>query len=220
MAIQGVDVSRYQGNVNWNKAKLAGAERAYIRMTVGNYYADPLFTQNYNGAKAAGLKVSAYHVVTPEHSYNSQMTWILNTLAGRNLDLALALDCELDRGQTKQTIYSCIKKLVRESGNNFAKTIIYTRKSWWDVFVGKENFGCDLWVANYGVSEPLLPAAWDKWVGWQYSADGNGLGYKYGAESNSIDLNWWAADAPPPVTPPDLTDKEKLDILWQMHQPK
>ena len=64
----GIDVSRYQGNINWGRVAAAGKQFAIVRVGSGNsggLYVDPYFLQNVNGAKAAGLRVGPTTIPTP-----------------------------------------------------------------------------------------------------------------------------------------------------------
>ncbi|TIQ02124.1 MAG: muramidase, partial [Mesorhizobium sp.] len=61
LAVHGVDVSRWQGNVNWGKLRAQGANFAYIKATDGGDHLDPMFRKNWRNADAAGLKRGAYH---------------------------------------------------------------------------------------------------------------------------------------------------------------
>ena len=61
---QGIDVSSYQGNINFASVKNAGIDVVYIKSSEGQSYIDPYFEQNYQNAKANGLKVGFYHYVT------------------------------------------------------------------------------------------------------------------------------------------------------------
>ena len=66
----GIDVSRYQGNINWGRVAAAGKQFAIVRVGSGNsggLYVDPYFLQNVNGAKAAGLRVGAYYYTVRPH---------------------------------------------------------------------------------------------------------------------------------------------------------
>lgn len=61
----GIDVSTYQGEINWKRVVAAGYRFASIRATLGNDRTDSRFYANWKGARDAGLLVSAYHVVKP-----------------------------------------------------------------------------------------------------------------------------------------------------------
>ena len=58
---QGIDVSRYQGNIDWAKVKASGMTFVFIKATEGQTYTDPNFQKNVSGALAAGMLVGTYH---------------------------------------------------------------------------------------------------------------------------------------------------------------
>ncbi|WP_266096794.1 GH25 family lysozyme, partial [Acinetobacter baumannii] len=61
LAVHGVDVSRWQGEIDWVKLRSQGANFAYIKATDGGDHLDPMFVRNWHAAEAAGLKRGAYH---------------------------------------------------------------------------------------------------------------------------------------------------------------
>jgi hypothetical protein len=70
--------------------------------------------------------------------------------------------------------------------------MIYTGAWWWDgnVMPADKWSSYPLHVANYtSAAQPYMPRDWDEWDVWQWSADGNGKGHEYGADSHDIDLN-------------------------------
>lgn len=201
----GIDVSRHQGKMDWQKCAAAGVSFAAIRATVGNYYTDPRFTENWQGAKDAGLLVTAYHVVTPEISVDAQMARFESVCDDYFPDLPFVLDCELSREQSlaaiTKVIQGCAQNFIDIRGDN---PIIYTRQNWWNnnvlPLVSWQKY--PLWVANYTTAfTPALPRDWDEWYLWQHTSKGDG--HKYGAESKSIDLNRMAVPLPeyPPPEP-------------------
>src|SRR5437867_1330928 len=62
--LRGIDVSHYQGAINWDDVASGGISFAYIKATEGTNFVDPLFAQNWAGAEAAGLRRGAYHFFT------------------------------------------------------------------------------------------------------------------------------------------------------------
>ncbi|MEA3342216.1 MAG: GH25 family lysozyme [Chloroflexota bacterium] len=171
----GIDVSRWQGEINWEMVAAAGYRFAVIRATIGNYYTDPRFYENWNGARGAGLLVSAYHVATPEHSAGSQIDRLFDVLGERKADLPLVLDVELSREISPTGITACVRDCVQKvERQDDRKPIIYTAGWFWNHQV-LESPGWsehDLWVAHYGVSAPTLPTGWDEWQFWQHSDKG------------------------------------------------
>jgi lysozyme len=185
----GIDVSRWQGAIRWDRVAAAGYRFAVIRATVGNYYTDYQFYVNWERARDAGLLISAYHVVAPERPADSQMERFFGTLDGRLSDLPLVLDVELSREVSPEnitaSIQACADLVEQEDGR---KPVIYTARWFWDrnVLDGPEWSEYDLWVANYGVDAPSLPCSWDDWTLWQYSDHGQVPGI-----DAATDLNWF-----------------------------
>lgn len=205
----GIDVSRWQGEINWEAVAAAGYRFAVIRATIGNHYTDPRFYENWSGAKDAGLLVSAYHVVKPEHPADSQIERLFDVLDDRKANLPLVLDVELSDGLSPADVTACIRDCLQEvEDGDERKPIIYTARWFWNnqVLESPDWAEYDLWVANYGVSAPALPAGWDAWKFWQYSESGQVPGI-----AAATDLDWFAGSEeellayasaePPPVEP-------------------
>lgn len=230
-----VDISKWQGEVDFEMMKAAGVELVILRLSQGQFETDPTFAANYAGARAAGLKVGAYHVVHPEHTVDNQWWRIISSLGGRALDIPLALDCELDGNQNPSTVTSIIVGLVNVIKAEWGQYApLYTRAIWWNQHtVFHPVFGnCPLWIARYwngthpwsDAPETLRPRDWTDFALWQWSADGNGLGQAYGVSSDDIDLNHGnAADVagllaklngapvnPPPIDPPPGGNEDKM----------
>ena len=98
--ILGIDVSKYQGNVDWAQVKAAGYAFAFVRLGYangdGSIVADPYFERNLTGAAAAGLDVGVYlysYIDSEDHARMAAAR-ALELLAGRALSLPLVLDYE------------------------------------------------------------------------------------------------------------------------------
>lgn len=65
---RGIDVSEWQGNIDYESVKGSGIEVVYIRASEGFNYTDPYYLRNYNGAKQNGLKVGFYHYLTARNT--------------------------------------------------------------------------------------------------------------------------------------------------------
>jgi lysozyme len=187
----GIDVSHYQGEINWHRVAAAGYRFAVIRATIGDYYTDPRFYVNWRDAKAAGLLVSAYHAVRPGRPVDSQIDRFFDALGYRKADLPLVLDIEKDDGCSPAEITACVRDCLRRvEQRDDRKPIIYTAAWFWNpnVLPSPEWSEYDLWVAHYGAPAPMLPAGWDEWKFWQHSETGDVPGIGTGA----TDLDWFA----------------------------
>jgi lysozyme len=188
--VAGIDVSRWQGSINWTKVAAGGYRFVVIRATIGNNYTDPRFQENWHGAQNAGLLVSAYHVVTPQVVPKQQIAYFFEVLGGRRADFPLVLDVEREDKTAPEGITRCVKGcLVDVENGDYRKPIIYTARWFWDrcVLPSPEWRTYDLWVASY-TTTPILPRDWKSWRFWQYSESGA----VPGSGSRATDLNWFA----------------------------
>jgi GH25 family lysozyme M1 (1,4-beta-N-acetylmuramidase)/uncharacterized protein YraI len=185
----GIDVSRYEGEINWALVASAGYRFAVIRATVGDYYTDPRFYINWNGARGAGLLVTAYHVVVATRYADAQTQRFFDVLGDRRSDLPLVLDVERVDNISPAGITACVLKCSQNiHQKDLRKPIIYTAKYYWkdnilSTYDWSQN---DLWVANYRVSTPSLPPGWGTWKFWQYDDKGQVPGIP-----SDTDLDWF-----------------------------
>jgi lysozyme len=77
MPIQGIDVSYWQGDIDWDKVRTAGVSFTYIKATEGGDRVDPKFLENWEGAKRAGIARGAYHFIYWCRPANEQALWFM-----------------------------------------------------------------------------------------------------------------------------------------------
>jgi len=213
--ILGCDVSRHQGNIDFGKMKTAGAKFVVIRCTVGDYYTDDAFVENWKKAKDAGLYVAPYLVVAPATSAaygnryisaDSHFDYFMDAFGDRKPDFPIVLDVELHRNRSRDQISHLLLQLVARFKNDVYdrgwKPIIYTAQSFWDTHVSQDVWWTDgysyLFPARWSTSltSPWSDgyykfAGWNNWTFWQWSADGNYRGKEFGASSRHIDLDYF-----------------------------
>lgn len=171
----GIDVSEWQGEINWEEVSSSGIKIVYIRASEGNNYQDPDALRNYNGAKENGIKVGFYHYLTAtnEREAVEQARFFVSIIKGLNVDCRLAMDFESFDGlgleEINQISLTFLQEVERLSGKG---VIIYS-----DAYNASRTFSEELatkypiWVANYGVEEPEN-GNWSVWDGFQYSDEG------------------------------------------------
>ena len=174
--IRGFDVSSYNGVIDWGAVE--EAEMDFVMLRTGEGQApdvDTQFETNYEGAKAAGLKVGASHVCcvrTPEAAVK-EAEYCLEILDGRKLDYPLAYDIEkpgcFANGKNNTTaIAKAFCEVIREAGYT---PMIYSSSSYLkDYFDWPQLSGYKVWAAYHGKSKPKLPTAVDIW---QYTEEGS-----------------------------------------------
>ena len=150
-----VDVSRHNGELNFVKMVAAGVEGIAIRATVGDYYTDPRFYENWSKAEVAGIYRTAYHVIRPKCDFKAQMNRFFDVVGARRPvfgKYGWVMDCEVLDGQTKQKITDFIWYGVNAASQHAGKAaFIYTRMSYWNHAVNPSSNWKQwpLWVARY-----------------------------------------------------------------------
>lgn len=197
--ILGPDVSFYQDDpgtpqqVDFVKMKAAGA-RFVICRAGQNAWPDSDFRYNYSAAKEAGLPRGAYFFYDSREDPIKQANLFLGVVAGDLPECGYWLDLEETYGgpYAGWGYWKLCLNVLRE---NRSKVGIYTAPAYWADHRPADAAALDyfksfpLWIANFGVTTPTIPAPWtfdDAWF-WQFTSHGNGL--IYGAESLNIDLN-------------------------------
>ena len=187
LQIPGIDVSAYQGNINW--AYVAPyLDFSYAKATEGTYYTNPYFYNQYVGPYDYGLIRGAYHFAIPNNSSGqSQAKYFIGHGGGWSADgktLPGALDIEYNPyggecyGLTRSQMRSWIWNFVNEYAyKEHVYPVIYSTTDWWSTCTG--NYGGfgnydPLWIANYTASGGgTLPRGWGFYTFWQYAPSGS-----------------------------------------------
>ena len=171
----GIDVSEWQGDIDWQEVKNAGIQVVYIRSSEGSGYIDADAIRNYNGAKANGIKVGFYHYLTAKNQSEAieQAEFFVSVIKELEIDCRLAMDFESfgDLGTYEINLISqtFLEEVERLSGK---EVIIYS-----DAYNAAYTFSSRLaekypiWVADYYVQEPGN-GKWQIWDGFQYTDEG------------------------------------------------
>ncbi len=184
---QGMDVSSYQGNVDWSAAVSKGARFAYLKATEGTTYTNPYFYGQSGGSFDAGVIRGAYHFALPNTSGGAvQANWFVDHGGGwtpDGLTLPPALDIEYNPygascyGLSQSAMVGWIREFSDTVHDRTGRyPMIYTTTAWWTSCTGNDGgFGetNPLWVARYASSVGTLPAGWKFQTIWQYSDSGS-----------------------------------------------
>ncbi len=177
----GIDVSEWQGNIDFGEVARAGIEVVYIRASEGRSYVDPYFRENYEKAKANGLRTGFYHFLTATNvaEAKEEAEFFVSNIKGLEPDCRLAMDFEVFNGLDVSAINE-ISRVFLETVENLSgkECVIYS-----DAYNARTVFSKELaedypiWVADYFVEEPESNDKWKFWVGFQYSDRGiiNGI---------------------------------------------
>lgn len=168
----GIDVSHFQGHVDWQAVKAAGCVFAFAKATEGTGVTDPYFAANWAGMKAAGLLRGAYHFYRAEEPAAAQAAHFLSNVQFEAGDLPPVLDIEVNDGVTGEPLVGGVQTwLDAVEPVAGAAPVIYTNTSFWNAHFNNQFGSYPLWVAHY-TSAPApspLPVGWSVWTLWQYS---------------------------------------------------
>ncbi|PBB81103.1 muramidase [Mesorhizobium sp. WSM3879] len=195
LAVHGVDVSRWQGNINWQKLRAQGANFAYIKATDGGDHLDPMFMKNWRGADAAGLKRGAYHFFYWCRTAGEQADWFIRNVPRVQGALPPVIDVEWNgessckRRPSRQKVLEKMQvfmdKLERHYGQ---RPIIYTSPDFYRDNLRGAFLDYPFWLRAVA-AHPSKVYPGRNWLFWQYS----GSGLSHGV-SGRIDLNVFHGD--------------------------
>ncbi len=195
----GVDVSCYQGNVDWNVIASQNISFAFIKATEGSSYCDPNFRQNWEGVFQTGIYAGAYHFFSFESEGKTQAQNFI-AVVGDLPENALppVVDVELygeynDNPASKTEVRKHLRDMLDALEEYYGvKPIIYApEKTYFNYIFGAGFGGYPLWIANTRM-EPL-----PDWDFWQYTNEGKLEGYdgmKDMDTEGTIDLNVYRGD--------------------------
>ncbi|WP_406283779.1 GH25 family lysozyme [Streptomyces sp. NBC_00209] len=195
---EGVDVSSWQGGINWSSVRGAGIEFAWMKATEGLTYKDPTFSANYLNAYNAGVIRGAYHYARPDVSGGAAQADFFASNGGAwsrdNLTLPGVLDIEgtcygYSQASMQQWILDFYNQYKARTGRD---VVIYTSPSWWNTCTGGwsgMSARSPLWVANWTTGTPSIPAGFPYYTVWQYTSTGGVSGV-----SGNVDRDRFSGD--------------------------
>lgn len=196
-----IDVSEFQGEIDWNEVREAGVEYAIIRCGTTNfndteYIKDSRFYENYYGAKKAGIKTGAYMftVAASEYEMERNTEEMLGTIKGLEFDLPIFIDAESEGIQSRLSKKQLTKIVLRgcEKIEGAGYTAgVYANRKWMKYEISSSEIkgkGYALWGAIYpDMSEPVNPKEYNHsaYDIWQYSNAGQVKGI-----TEKVDLDY------------------------------
>jgi GH25 family lysozyme M1 (1,4-beta-N-acetylmuramidase) len=184
----GIDVSRFQGDINWQLVAGSGVKFAYIQISRSLTDLDAKFTYNWAQAKANGILRGAYQRFHPGQDVIGQAKIFLEKLGPFQVgDLPPMLDVEDSDGLGPAAIAAAVKQWMDYVEPRVGvKPLIYTGFYFWRDSVGGADFDeHPLWIANYSATCPLVPPTWKRWAFHQYSSTAT----IPGITANTVDVN-------------------------------
>lgn len=179
--IHGIDVSRYQGPIDWRavsgmKIRSVRMDFGFIKATQGTDYVDPYFEQNWGNISKTRLIRGAYHYFDPATDASAQAEHFIHQVILGPGDLAPVLDVEELGGVTPRKLVDGVRRWIDRVEKQYkVKPIIYSGADFYSRYLAAYFSDYPLWVAHY--YQPCEPRANAKWKFWQHSDRGrvNGI---------------------------------------------
>lgn len=189
--VKGVDVSSYQGEIEWEQFQEQGLKFAFIKATEGSTFVDKYFEKNWEGAENTTLRIGAYHFFSYDSEGKTQAQNFIKTVPIDKQALPPVIDVEFygdkeknppNRSQVKKELHTMVKMLEEHYGK---RVILYTTQKAYDLYIKNSFDQCDIWIRDV-FTKPSLS---DKrtWTFWQYTDRERLNGYS--GEEKFIDVN-------------------------------
>lgn len=201
-----IDVSIYQGDIDWKKVKKSGIDYAILRGVIKNGTLDTTFEKNYLNAIQNGINILGvyqFSYALNENTAKNDAINMINKLNGKKIDIWLDLEWSTQRNLGKNKVTSIAKTYVNTCKELSYTCHIYSNLDWYkNVYHAAElkNLGCKFWIARYPaqddgtIKEHLKPNI-GEYI-WQYTSKGSVDGI-----SGNVDINIVYGDVDSPATP-------------------
>lgn len=183
----GIDVSHHSGAVDWAAVAADGYVFAYLKATEGVDNADPTFAEHWQALADHPIYRGAYHFYVTEDDPEEQARFFLSHVDHRPGDLAPVVDIELIGHGTVGDLAPPLRRFLQVVEEAVGvPPIIYTSPNFWNAHLDASFARYPLWIAEYGVDQPLVPAGWDAWTLWQFDGDAMLPGVEKGADRSRV----------------------------------
>ncbi|WP_263078205.1 GH25 family lysozyme [Endozoicomonas sp. Mp262] len=186
-ALKGIDVSHYQGEIQWLDVA-SQYHFAFIKATEGTHYIDPKYQENIRGIISTDILYGAYHFFSPDLDPIKQAEHFISATANHNLILPPVLDVEVEPSGSSHELRTAIKQwLTHVEKNTGCRPVLYTNKHFWNRHLNNNFENYPLWISDYTTNEKALTGI--PWEFWQYTEQGQVQGV-----SNPVDENRFYGD--------------------------
>lgn len=191
MELKGIDVSRYQGTIDWDKVKASGIGGAMLKTvstnkSFGGIYIDPMFERNYAECKRLGIPVGVYYYTYAQDqaTADKELAKLKEALSGKTFELPIAVDVEdnklkpLSKSALTNLVSYAAKKI--ESWGLYAMVYTYTYYANTELDMDALS-AFDLWIADYTGKRPAR-----KHGMWQYTSKATVPGISGNVDKNHV----------------------------------
>lgn len=189
--VRGVDISSYQGDIEWQILSSQNIDFAFIKATEGSSFVDPYFTYNYSEAQKCSISIGAYHFFSYDSKGLSQAKNFIDTVKPFEGMLPPVIDLEFygdkeENPKSRDEVRSELNDMLFALEEYYGmKPIIYATEKSYNFYLSGEYEEYDIWIRNV-ISTPNLSDD-REWSFWQFTNREKLDGYK--GEEKYIDVN-------------------------------
>ena len=167
-SVHGIDVSAYQGRINWPEVARNKVRFAFIKASEGATLRDQRFARNWREARKAGVLCGAYHYFQPNRDGQTQADLFARTVPLAPGDLPPVLDVEASNFHDVAVLRREVARWLRLVEAHYGvRPILYSNHSFYQRHLAGHFDSYPLWLAHYEVASPAMPR--NKWIIWQHS---------------------------------------------------
>ena len=179
--VRGVDVSSYQGEINWRELESQNISFAFIKATEGSGFVDEYFIENYKNSSNTGIRIGAYHFFSFDSPGKTQAENYISVVEKRENMLPPVIDVEYyngngsdppDEDKARQNLNDLISALKERYG---LTPIIYATKTTYNRYIRGHFEDNDIWIRSIYTRAELSDGR--DWTFWQYCDRGRLDGY-------------------------------------------
>jgi lysozyme len=193
LPVQGIDVSKYQGDIDWARVRASGIAFAYLKVSEGGDHVDSRFYDNWERAARAGVPRGAYHFMYWCRTASEQAVWFTQAVPQDASQLPPVLDLEWNNDSVtcpqhvpRQQALAMIHKLLAIMEQHTGKRpVIYTDINFHRDVLEGELAGYDFWLRSVA-AEPHERFRNRRWAFWQYTATGRVPGVPGDVDRNAF----------------------------------
>lgn len=172
--MEGIDVSHYQGSINWDDVASEDAiSYVYLKATEGASLVDETYKRNLAEARRVGLSVGSYHFYRPNINWKKQFENMTSVVKMEEQDLVPIIDIEHRGGVSEETFISDLRAFIEKVTEHYGKKpLLYTYHNFYNRYLVGEFTDYHFMIARYRSDSPTLNDGKD-YIMWQYTARGS-----------------------------------------------
>lgn len=189
--VKGIDVSSYQGEIDWQTLASENISFAFIKATEGSSYVDKCFVSNFENAQKTDLAVGAYHFFSFDSKGSTQADNFIKTVKPYDGMLTPVIDLEFYGNKesappAREDVETELKAMLEALESHYGlKPIIYTTEKVYTLYLSGDYKDYDIWIRNV-ITKPRISDD-RKWTIWQYTNREQLKGYV--GKEKYIDMN-------------------------------